>query len=331
MRAHPIVLVILAMVLAGCADESGLGTDGTPSDGSPTGVVITVSTTGLDLDTNGYGVLVDGAERGHVRSNDKALTVLDPGTRTIGLTDLEPNCTADPASRTVTVVDTEVVPLDFTVACTATSGVVGILIQASGAAVYERFEPVLDGRPWKSEPETYPGEVLTFMPGERHYLSNVHAGDHLVTLARSSLCSIDTGPQPVTVTAGGSGRDTVDLTFSVTCSVPRGDVGTLKISASTTGSVPSSTRYTVRYATAGYWDYGLGELALLSTVEPNGTLSIEAPASGFNGGGIYWYWFELDGVPSRCRVHSPSAPDFMGFILTAGGTLDLAFTVTCPP
>ena len=430
MRTHPIVLVILTIVLAGCADGSGPGTDagdpsgGTPPDGTPldgtppdgmllvststsgnspdldgyrlsvdgvargdslqptgtiaiglppgrhtlrllgiapqcqegsdtvvqvdvasrdtipvpfdircwaTGVLITVATTGLDLDTNGYGVLVDGAERVHAHSFDQSLTVLDPGTRTIALTDLEPNCTADPASQTVTLVDSQVVPLVFAVTCSAASGVIGILIQTSGLVVYASFEPLLDGRPVRREPETYPGELVTFMPGERHYLSDVRAGNHLVSLARSSLCSIETGPQSVTVTVGGSARDTADLTFSVTCPVPRGNVATLRISAPTTGSPPPSTRYTVRYSVAGYWDYGFGEFAPLTPIEPNGTRFIEVPASDFAGGGIYWYWFELDGVPSKCSARSLSTPNPMGFRLAAGDTLDLAFAVTCPP
>lgn len=322
------------------ASESVLQVDVASSDTVPvgfdircsvTGVLVTVATTGVDPDTDGYSVLVDGAARAHVRPNDHALTLLEPGTRTIALTGLEPNCTVDSASRVVTVADTEVVPLAFVVTCTEASGVVGILIQASGPAVYESFKPLLDGQALRAKPERYPGELVAVFPGERRYVRGVGAGDHLVSLAPSPVCAVDTGPQAVTVTAGGSTRDTVDLTFSVTCSVPRANVGTLRISAPTTGSVPPSTRYTIRYGAASYWDYGFGDMALLATIRPDGTAVIEAPASGYDGAGIYWYWFELDGAPSNCDVRSPSTSNPMGFTLEAGETLDLTFAVTCPP
>ena len=45
----------------------------------------------------------------------------------------------------MTVIDTEVVPIDFAVTCTAVSGVVEIVINASGSLVYESLEAKLDG------------------------------------------------------------------------------------------------------------------------------------------------------------------------------------------
>jgi hypothetical protein len=156
-----------------------------------------------------------------------------------------------------------------------------------------------------------------------------------VSLAPCDLCSFDTEPQSVTVSAGRS--DTVNLTFSVTCPVPSGEIATLRISAPTTGSFPSLTQYTVRYSVAGYWDYDIGAVALLSSIqpngaplssiEPNGTRFIQVPASGF--AWLYWYTFTLDGVPSSCKAHVPSGQG-MGFALTAGDTLDLTFQVACP-
>jgi hypothetical protein len=400
MRTHPIVLLVLAFLIAACGDNNGPSTDGillvsTSTAGSdpdpdgyvlavdkadnaslkPTGTVaiglpsghhalrllgvapqcsvaadtvlevdvpsrdtvavgfdiscwasaarISVTTSGPDI-SGGYLVLVDGAQGPHLQPDDTVLTRVEPGSRTIALTNLASNCmTVGPASRTVTVEDPGVVPIEFAVACTAVTGVVGIRINASGAAVYEPHGVSLNGSPrFNGAPFSAPGVS---------YLDGVPPGHYLVSLADSPHCSVETGPQPATVTAGGPDRDTVDVDFSVTCSLPPDSSGTLRISTVTTGSVPPSTRYAVRYAAAGYWDYGFGDLAFLSSIEPNGTQSIEAAPSGFNGAGIYWYGFELDGVPSNCRVHSPSAPDPMGFTLATGGTLDLAFAVTCPP
>jgi hypothetical protein len=293
-----------------------------------TAVLITVSTTGSDLDTDGYHVLIDGAERAQVQPSDTTLILLDPGSYTIALTGLGANCTANPAAQAVTVADHQVTATAFAVSCTATNGVIGILIQESGPAVYASFEPLLDGEPLAADPERYPGELVTFLPGERHYLNRVAAGEHRVSLAPGYLCVHVTGPQSVTVSGGGG--DTVNLVFSVTCPVPPGDIATLRISAPTTGSTPSSTQYTVRYSVAGYWDYGFGDFAPLSSIEPNGTRFIQVPESDFGGGGLYWYTFGLDGVPSSCKAKVPSH-DPMGFVLTAGDTLDLTIQVTCPP
>ena len=92
-----------------------------------TGARVTVTATGLDLDPDGYHVDVDGTDQGILGSNGTVLIRLEPGRRTISLVGLSQNCTIDvSASRAVTIVDAEVVPLDFAVVCTATSGVIGI-------------------------------------------------------------------------------------------------------------------------------------------------------------------------------------------------------------
>jgi hypothetical protein len=84
-----------------------------------TGARITVTTTGQDLAPGGYQVMADGGYRGAIASNGTILTKLDPGARTIALTGLTPDCAIDgPASRTVMIVNQEVVSIDFTVICT---------------------------------------------------------------------------------------------------------------------------------------------------------------------------------------------------------------------
>jgi hypothetical protein len=84
-----------------------------------TGARITVTTANGDLDVNGYSVKVDGTDRGVVLPNGALAVRLDPGGRTVTLTGLPPNCTIDgPASRRVTIVDNEAVPIEFAVVCT---------------------------------------------------------------------------------------------------------------------------------------------------------------------------------------------------------------------
>lgn len=71
---------------------------------SVTGVRVVVTTTGEDLDPDGYDILVDGGPVRHVGPNDSSVTVLEPGRRTIGVSGIAANCAADHASRTVAIV-----------------------------------------------------------------------------------------------------------------------------------------------------------------------------------------------------------------------------------
>ena len=181
---------------------------------SLTGIRITTTTTGLDFDTDGYRVEVDSTDRGMVLSNDTVLTRLDPGSRTIGLTGLMPNCVVDgPGSRTVTIVEKEVVPVEFAMVCTATSGVIKVTL--TGASTDTGYEARVDG--------ASPILVGTGLPA---YLSGISAGDHLVSLTAPANCSVQPNQQSVRVTAGSLIRDTVEASFSVTaCTGP----GTIRV------------------------------------------------------------------------------------------------------
>jgi hypothetical protein len=93
-----------------------------------TGARITVTTTGLDLDPDGYGVMADGRHRGTIASNGTVLTKLDPGSRTIGLAGLASNCAIEgSAAHTVTIVTAEVATIDFAVVCTSQQPLSGFL------------------------------------------------------------------------------------------------------------------------------------------------------------------------------------------------------------
>ncbi len=184
--------------LVACSDPSR------PTD-RPATAQITTRTTGLDIDPDGYRVSVDGTDRAAVSSNGSVLTEVDPGSRTIALTGLTPNCSVDgPGSRTVTIVEAEVAPIDFAVVCTATSGVIGVVI--SGSDLGGGFEALVDR-----------ATRLSVRPGAPAYLGGMSAGQHVVSLSGPANCSLETDSQSITVTAGGLIRDTVEAVFSVTC------------------------------------------------------------------------------------------------------------------
>jgi hypothetical protein len=273
---------------------------------SVTGVRITTTTTGVDFDPfDGYRVDVDGTDGGILPTSGTVFTRLDPGSRTIALTGLAPNCTIDGLdSHTVTIVDTEITPVEFVVVCTATSGVIGVVVEASGTDVNGSYEAMVDG-----------ARSFFVRPSGPAYLSAVSAGDHVVSLVAPGNCSVESDPQSVAVTVGGLIRDTVEVAFSVTC-VPRVP-GTLRITAHTTGSIPTA-RYSVWICRSSCMDYGrqfLGEL------EPNGTL-VSNPEPG-------QYGLFLRDVPAGCSVRSN--PSTFSFTVTRGATIDIKYRVRCSP
>src|SRR5262245_11065537 len=171
MRTHTIVCLVGLLAIQGCSDA------GSPPDdpgGPPVSATAEVrtTTTGLELDPDGFRVVVDGGEVGTIASNGILAAQLDPGSHAIALTGLSPNCTIDGAdSRTVTVTEAEVVPVEFAVVCTAMSGVVSVVVDVSGPTGSAAFEAILDeGRTW----------IVT--PGYPSYLDGIAAGDHDISL-----------------------------------------------------------------------------------------------------------------------------------------------------
>jgi hypothetical protein len=274
-----------------------------------------VTTTGLDFDLDGYRVTVDGTDRGAVSPNGTMLIRLDPGTWPLGLGGIAANCAVDgPRSHQVTIADGEVTQVDFTVVCTAKSGVIAIVVGASGTNVNGSYEVAVDGE----------GDFPVGLDGPA-YVSPVPAGDHVVSLDAPLRCLVDNNPQSVRVTSGGLVRDTAAVSFAVTCGSVRWNV---QITAPTTGVVPPSARYRVLHESFSYWDYPVGALTELGVLEPNDTLIADVGTD--EGGGNYWHVFSLQEVPSSCSVIDPDPRPNLGFAIPADGVLEIEFKVTCP-
>src|SRR5262249_48017881 len=107
---------------------------------SPVGVTLTIRTTGVDLDPDGYRVAVDGVDGSVVPLFTSVFTHIDPGTHTITLTGLASNCAIDgPSSRTVTIVADEVTPMAFDVTCTTTTGMIRVTAPTTGPVPSVRY------------------------------------------------------------------------------------------------------------------------------------------------------------------------------------------------
>jgi hypothetical protein len=102
-------------------------------------------------------------------------------------------------------------------------------------------------------------------------------------------------------------------------------VGTVRITARTTGPILPSTRFKVSYESYGYWDYG-GEINLLGQLQPNDTLLVNLPVSGVV---HYWYHFYLNDLPTNCRALDSHPYPNSGVTITYQDTLDIRFEVLC--
>ena len=154
---------------------------------------------------------------------------------------------------------------------------------------------------------TVDGETpLSVSPNAPRYLG-VPAGTHAVSLGAPNACSVETGPQSVTVTAGTLVRDTVEVTFSVTC------VSGFRITTRTTGPIPRN-RYTAYLCSDSYCD---NLPIFVVRVRPNDTLLLQLDT------GTYWVGLTVN---SHCvKEQTPLNP-----IRFVRGTLvDVEFRVSC--
>ena len=266
-----------------------------------TGARITTTSTGLDIDSDGFRLVVDGTDRGTIGPNDSVLTRINPGDRTIALTAVASNCTLEGSSpRTVAIVDREVASIEFEVVCRATTGVIKVSVETSGMDAEGSYLALVDG-----------ARESQLQRGSPAYIALVPPGDHIVSLLPPSNCAVEDDEQPASVSAGELARDTVEITFSVSC-VPNS--GTLRISAPTTGRMPAD-QYSV-------WDFDCYDfycysMEFLGNLAPNDTLLVRGVAGTHS--------LLLSDVPARCDVSYPPTP----LTLLPGDTLDVEFQVRC--
>jgi hypothetical protein len=199
-------------VTAGASAEVVFAVDCTATTGW---VRVTVTTTGADLDPDGYAVWVDPgcdayeapcAADATIGVNDAVTIGVEPGGHAVELVGLAANCAvsgANPRAATVTAGDTAEVA--FAVTCVAT-GSVRVTASTTGAEVDPNgYVASVDVGP------AYPLDVNATVT-----IPALLAGGHNVSLGDvASNCRVLNGgnPRSVVVTAG----ETADVTFEVTC------------------------------------------------------------------------------------------------------------------
>jgi hypothetical protein len=294
MRAYLILLVAIGPALTTCDDNVSVP----PEPGPPeTGVRLTTRTT-ADLGYDG-GIGDGGRHRLRTfrrRSVVHSALMSAPLHRTISHKAPAP---AQP-SQTLTIADSEITPVGYAFTCTATSGVIGIVVEGTGMPVSGRYEATVDG-------------AAPFLVGPRSptYLHGVPAGVHVVSLeVAPPRCAIKTGELLVTVTVGGLVRDTVEAHLSVSCV---SGTGNLRILAQTTGATPAND-YHVWVCDARNYCY-TGNWREVGVLPPDGEL-ITSIGTGS-------YFIELD-VPGNCVVEGP-----YWFGVQRGEVATLQYAVAC--
>jgi hypothetical protein len=168
-------------------------------------VTVTASTTGSDLDPDGYTVSVDGGAGQPISTNGAISLDLPTGDHTLLLSDIAPNCTVtgdNPAMITVPVGGTS---HTFDVSCVLLVGDVEVTTSTTGSDLdADGYTVTVEGEAPVSIGTT---AMIT--------VSNVSAGDRTVELTGvAANCTVaGLNPRTVTVTDGG----TVPTTFNISC------------------------------------------------------------------------------------------------------------------
>ena len=201
--------IAISLTMPGCG-ESGTGVE-VPA------LQITASTTGSDLDPDGYAITVDGGARQTIAANGP-LTVgsLPAGDHVIQLSGISPNCQVQGENpRTVTVTAGASASADFAIVCTGSSSGGGS-ITVSTSTGGEDVDP--DGYTLRLDgAERGPiGSTATVT------LDQLAPGPHSVELAGvAANCQVEgDNPRSVTVTAGSA----VPAAFTVNCAAQSGSV-----------------------------------------------------------------------------------------------------------
>jgi hypothetical protein len=256
---------------------------------------VTTTTTGIDLDPDGYTVTVNGGPSQAIGINGSITFVgLAEGDHAVELTGVAGNCTVSGANpRTVTVPFAGTTATAFTVSCTARVGDLDVSTTTTGSNLDpDGYTVAVDGA--QSQAIGINGTV-TF--------TGLTEGDHTVELLGvASNCTVGgANPRTVAVPFGGTGT----TTFTVTCAARAGD---LEVTTTTSGSDPDPDGYTVTV------DGGPSQ-----PIASNGTVTFVGVAEGNHS-------VELTGVAGNCTVGGANPRTV---VVPFGGTATTAFGVTC--
>ena len=215
----------------------GLGTVRCSSGGEPPAsdrgrLTVTTSTTGAEIDADGYNLFLNNALDRAVGANSSAtVNDLDPGTVTLDLANVAGNCTvAPPRLRTLTIVADQTTQTAYDLTCFTTTGTLNLKINATG--YFYDFDTILTRQiDAQAAIFTAPGFDSTF---------TLSIGQHVITIGQvAANCSDPSGN--VRNFAITPAAETV-VQFDYECTAI---TGRLKITALMAGAFPDADGYFV--------------------------------------------------------------------------------------
>jgi hypothetical protein len=259
---------------------------------------VSTATTGVELDPDGYSLVVDGGQSQAI-GLDATLVVdrLADGAHSVDLSGVAQNCAPQGDNpRTVTVTSGSTASVAFAITCGASGGRVQVITATTGTGSDpDGFALLVDG--------SDRGLIGVSATAD---LSGLPAGTH--TLGLTGLAAncqvVGDNPRSVAVIAG----QTIQVPFSINCTAPGPTAGTLQITTSTGGGNQDTNGYTVAV------DGGTSQ-----PIGPNATLelaNLSASAHTVRLGGIAANCTVVGANPARVTVPN-------------GGTAGVAFTITC--
>jgi len=268
-----------------------------------TGVVeVRASTTGLDLDPDGYDIVLDGGAAQGIPTNGAVwFPALAEGTHTVALSGAAENCAlavAAPAEVAVKIGGEvrDTARLTIAISCTAVSGVVVVQATTQGP------DPDDDGYGVRLDDNL----DIFLAPDGLVGIAPVTAGSHSVSVSglAPNCVQLEANPQVVTIAVGGLVRDTAHVAVHVTCTAT---TGAIRVGAMVTGDT-LDLAYSVSVDGQGAVPFSVSAVIVLGRVAA-GTHTVT-----------------LSDVAGNCTVQSPN-PAMVS--VTVGDTSDVAFQVAC--
>lgn len=296
---YPAVPLHLRKVFLWAAPLAGLACGG---DGGTDVVLpplrIATTTTGVEVDPDGYNVSIDGQAPQLVGPN--ATLIIDrlaEGQHTVELTGIAGNCAVGGQNpQAVSVLSGSTASLSFEITCSSGTGSIQVVTAASGAGTDpDGFVLLVDG--------TDRGPIGVSATSS---LTGLTAGSHSIGLTGlAGNCQISgENPRTVSVPAGG----TAQVAFAVACAAPGATTGTLHIVTVTTGPSQDANGYLISI------DGGPGQ-----PIATNTSVRLSNVSANL-------HTVELQGLAPNCGVTGGNP---LGAAVAAGETARVEFRVTC--
>src|SRR5205085_823129 len=297
--ANPRSVSLIAGVVA--ATSFSVSCTAPPPPPTTGNLTVTTSTSGSNLDTDGYTLTLDGGTTRSIGVNGSVtFSGLSAGSHTVAISGVASNCSVSGGtSRTVSVPAGGTASTSFSVSCAApppTTGNLTVSTSTTGSNLPSGgYTVTVDG-----------GASQSIGTNSSVTFTGLSAGSHAVALSGvPSNCSVSGGTsQTVSVPAGG----TASTSFSVSCAAPPPPTGNLTVSASTTGSNLDADGYTA--TVDGGASQGVGT---------NGSVTFTGLSAGSHS-------VALSGVAANCSV---SGANPQTVTVPSGGTATASFTVSC--